>query len=102
MNVADREIEVSCRREPGDERAPDLARPDYAYALQSLKLIEECAFGKPFALFGRNLDVARRQEEDPVRDSLYLTIQSVSQTCAEVHHPAAELPIGLLKVQDHG
>jgi hypothetical protein len=79
VNVADRDIEVFRRGESRDERAPDLARPDYAYALyacafQDLQLIEERALGEALALLGRDLDVARRQEEDPVRDGLYLAI----------------------------
>src|SRR3954464_8765598 len=69
---------------------------------KDLELVEERPFGEPLALLGRNLDVARRQEEDPVCDGLYLAVQGIGQADTEVDHPTTQFPVGVLEVQDHG
>src|SRR5215213_3319250 len=81
---------------------PILPAPMMPTLTKDLKLVEERPFGEPLALFGRDLDVARGQKEDPVGDALYLAVQSVGQPGAEIHHPAPKLLVGLLEVQDHG
>src|SRR5215208_1451924 len=53
---------------------PILPAPIMPTLSKDLKLIEERPFGEPLTLLGRDLDVARRQEKDPGRDGLYLTV----------------------------
>src|SRR5918994_6286227 len=66
-----------------------------------LELVEERPLGDTLALLRAHLDVARREEEDPVGDGLDVPVERVGKTRAEVHHPAAEVAVDVLEVQDH-
>src|SRR5947207_9791142 len=67
-----------------------------------LRLIEEAALEQARALLGGDLDVARRQEEDLVRDALHAAVERVGQAAREVDQPLREVLIGALQVQDDG
>src|SRR5215218_6212269 len=106
MNIAYAEVETARLGEPEEQRAPDLARPNYPDLLQSppgriLELIEERPLGDALALLRAHLHVARGEEEDPVGDGLDVAVERVSQAGAEVHHPAAQVAVYVLEVQDH-
>src|SRR5215212_5164519 len=106
MNVANAEVEPAGLDESVEERAPDLTRPNYPDLLQSpprriSELVEERSFGDTLALLRANLDIARREEEDPVGNRLDVAVQRVGQARAEVDHPAAQIAVDVLEVQDH-
>src|SRR5215204_1035767 len=106
MNVANAEVEPAGLDEPEEERAPDLTRPDYPDLLQSpprriSELVEERPFGDALALLRANLDVARREQEDPVGDRLDVAVERVGQARTEVDHSAAQVAVDALEVQDH-
>src|SRR3712207_5715301 len=65
------------------------------------ELVEERPFGDALALLGAHLDVARGQEEDAAGDGLNLAIQRVGEPGAEVDHPAAQISVDALEVEDH-
>src|SRR5215218_3134196 len=107
MNIACAEVETAGLGEPEEERAPDLTRPDYPDLLQSppgrlLELVEERPLGDALTLLRTHLDVARREQEDPVGDGLDVAVERVGQARAEVDHPAAQVAVDVLEVQDHG
>src|SRR5215216_4912422 len=107
MNVANAEVEPAGLDEPVEERAPDLTRPNYPDLLQSpprriSELVEERPFGDALALLRAHLDVARREEENPVGHGLDVSVERVGQARAEVHHPAAEVAVDVLEVKNNG
>src|SRR5437899_8036475 len=68
-----------------------------------LRLVEEAAsFEQLGALLGRDLDVARGQQEDLVGDALHAAVQRVGEAAGEVDQPLRELGVGALQVEDHG
>src|SRR5918998_1558408 len=86
------------RREP-----PILPTPMMpTFRKSPLELVEERPLGYALALLGAHLDVARGQEEDPVGDGLDVAVHRVGEPGAEVHHPAREIPVHVLEVQDDG
>src|ERR671913_601621 len=106
MNVARAEVETARLGEPEEQGAPDLTRPNNADPLQSspgrlLELVEERPLGDALALLRAHLDVARREQEDPVGNGLDVAVERVGQARAEVHHPATQVAVDALEVQDH-
>src|SRR5215211_425790 len=106
MNVASAEVEPAGLDEPVEEGAPDLTRPNYPDLLQSpprriSELVEERPFGDALALLRAHLDVARREQEHPVGYGLDVAVERVGQARAKVHHPAAQVAVDVLEVQDH-
>src|SRR5919112_4632047 len=106
MNVARAEVETARLGESEEEGASDLTRPYYPDLLQippgrPLELIEERPLGDALALLRAHLDVARSKQEDPVGDRLDVAVERVGKARAEVHHPAAEVAVDVLEVQDH-
>src|SRR5215217_9166054 len=106
MNVANAEVEPAGLDEPVEERAPDFTRPNYPDLLQSpprriSELVEERPFGDALALLRAHLDVARREQEHPVGYGLDVAVERVGQARAKVHHPAAQVAVDVLEVQDH-
>src|SRR5918998_5141863 len=105
MNVAYARAEPERLGEPEEERAPNLTRPNYPDLLQSppgrlLELVEERPLGDTLALLGAHLDVARREQEDPVGDGLDVPVHRVREPGAEVHHPPRKVAVHVLEVQD--
>src|SRR5215203_1467173 len=107
MDVAYAEVEIAGLDEPEEERTPDLTCSDYPDLLQSpprerpLELVEERPLGDALALLRAHLHVARREQEDPVGDGLDVAVERVGQARAEVHHPATQVAVDVLEVQDH-
>src|SRR5215218_3042499 len=106
MNIACAEVETAGLGEPEQERAPDLTRPNYPDLLQSppgrlLELVEERPLGDALALLRAHLHVAWGEQEDPVGDGLDVAVERVGQAGTEVHHPAAQVAVDVLEVQDH-
>jgi hypothetical protein len=82
VDVAHAEVEASRLGEPQEQRAPDLTRPDYPDLLQIpprrlSELVEESPLGDPLALLRADLDVAGREQEDPVGDGLDVAVERV-------------------------
>src|SRR5215211_9006230 len=107
MNVARAEVETARLGEPEEEGASDLTRPDYPDLLQSppgrvLELVEERPLGDALALLRAHLDVARREQEDPVGHRLDIAVERVRQARAEINHPAAQVAVDVLEVQNNG
>src|SRR5215217_8066407 len=107
MNVARAEVETARLGEPEEEGASDLTRPDYPDLLQSppgraLELVEERPLGDALALLRAHLDVARREKEDPVGHRLDIAVERVRQAGAEINHPAAQVAVDVLEVQNNG
>src|SRR5580765_4931227 len=70
--------------------------------LLALGLVEEAALEHPGAILGRQLDVARREEEDLVGDPLHPALEGVREPAREVDQTLRQLRIGRLEVEDHG
>src|SRR3712207_1554419 len=87
------------RREP-----PILPAPIIPTLCKSprLKLVEERPLGDALALLGAHLDVARCQQEDPAGHGLDVAIERAGEARAEVHHPATQVAVHVLEVEDHG
>src|SRR5918998_5930075 len=105
MNVAYAEVEPAGLGKPEEERAPNLTRPNYPDLLQSppgrlLELVEERPLGDALALLRAHLDVARREKEDPVGHRLDVAVERVRQARAEINHPATQVAVDALEVQD--
>ena len=67
-------------------------RPGCAGSCPFLGLVEEAAaLEEPGALLGRDLDVARRQQEDLVGDPLHAAVERVREAAREVDQPLREL-----------
>src|SRR4051795_10518354 len=63
-------------------------------------LVEEALFDELGLLLGRDLNVARGQHEDLVRDPLHAAVEGVRQAAGEVDQPLGEVVVGVLEVQD--
>src|SRR5215213_8374381 len=66
-----------------------------------LELVEERPLGYALALLRAHLHVAWGEQEDPVGDGLDVAVERVGQAGTEVHHPAAQVAVDVLEVQDH-
>src|SRR5215208_7164197 len=64
-------------------------------------LVEESLFDEAGLLLGRDLDVARRQQEGLVRDLLHPAAEGVGEARGEVDEPLRELGVRRLQIQDH-
>src|SRR6266702_1043770 len=67
-----------------------------------LRLVEEAALEHPGAILRRQLDVARREEEDLVGDALHPALERVREAAREVDQPLRKLGVSRLEVEDHG
>src|SRR6185503_10878915 len=68
-----------------------------------LRLVVAAAALHGAGLFlGGKLDVARREQEDPVRDALHAPVERVGETAREVDESLRELRVRALEVDDHG
>ena len=56
---------------------------------------------EPSALLGRDLDVARREQEHLVGDPLHPAVHRVGEAGGEVDQALGEVGVGALEVQDH-
>src|SRR6476619_4655465 len=66
-----------------------------------LSLVEEAAALKQARpLFGGDLDVARRQQEDLVGDALHAAVEGIREPAREVDQPLRQLLVGPLQVED--
>src|SRR5947199_293906 len=65
-------------------------------------LVEEPLFEQPCALFRRDLDVARGEQEHLVGDPLHPAVECVGQAAREVDQALGQVVVGVLQVQDHG
>src|SRR5438270_11385384 len=66
-----------------------------------LRLVEEAAaLEQARALLGGDLDVARREQENLVRDALHAPAQRVREPAGEVDQPLRQLLVGALQVED--
>src|SRR5271154_2680065 len=63
--------------------------------------IDQSAVGQPLTLLVRDLHVRRGEQENLVSYPFHPSGQGVGDTAAEVDHPALEIPIGTLHVDDH-
>ena len=54
-------------------------------------LVEEALLDQPRALLGRDLDVARREQEDLVGDPLHAAVERVGQAGGEVDQALGEV-----------
>src|SRR5450830_259384 len=68
----------------------------------ALELVEEAFLAHPLAVFRRDLDVRRRQEEHHLLDPLDSAIESVSEPAHKVDQALCELAVDALQVNDHG
>src|SRR3954451_1552565 len=66
-----------------------------------LALVEEALLDQFGALLGRDLDVARREEEHLVGDPLHAAVERVGEAAGEVDQPLGEVGVRALEVQDH-
>jgi len=66
----------------------------------SLRLVEEPLLDQLRALFGGDLDVARREHEHAVGDALHAAVQGVGQAAGEVDQALGQIGVGALQVQD--
>src|SRR5450759_4962662 len=66
-----------------------------------LELIEEALLNEARPLLGRDLDVARREQEDLVADPLHAPVEGVGEPAAEVDESLGELRARALQVDDH-
>src|ERR671927_95053 len=67
-----------------------------------LRLIEEAApLEQAGALLRRDLDVARGQQENLVRDALHAAVEGVREAAREVDQALRKLLLGRLQIQDH-
>src|SRR5262249_19763219 len=67
-----------------------------------LCLVEEAPLEHPRAILGRQLDVARCEEEDLVGDPLHPAVERVRKAAGEVDQPLRQLCVRGLEVEDHG
>ena len=65
-------------------------------------LVEEALLDELRALLRRDLDVARREHEDAVRDALHAAVEGVGQAAREVDQPPLQLVLGDLEVRATG
>src|SRR4051794_24053188 len=68
----------------------------------SLRLVEEALLDQRRALLRRDLDVARREQEDLVGDLLHPAVQRVDEPGGEVDEADRERGVHALQVDDHG
>src|SRR5581483_3021940 len=85
---------------------PAPAKPTFtAHSLLSagaaLGLVEEALLDEARLLLGRDLDVARREQEGLVGDLLHAAVERVGEAGGEVDQPLRQLPLRRLEVQDH-
>src|SRR3954469_1804056 len=78
-----------------------IARQAYGAPRQRLALAEEALLDQPRALFRRDLDVARREQEDLVGDPLHPAVERVGEPGGEVDQALGEVGVRALEVQDH-
>src|SRR5215831_1773844 len=70
---------------------------------QALSLVEEAAvLEHARALLRRDLDVAGREQEDLVGDTLHAAVERVGEAAAEVDQPLRQILVGALEVEDDG
>src|SRR5918994_3904828 len=63
-------------------------------------LVEEALLDQPRALLRRDLDVARREQEDLVGDPLHAAVERVGEAGREVDQAHGQLVVGPLEVED--
>src|SRR4029079_11109624 len=73
----------------------------WAALLLSLRLVEEAPLEHPRPVLGRQLDVARREQEDLVGNSLHAAVECVREAPGEVDQPLRQLRVRRLEVEDH-
>src|SRR4051794_5582561 len=66
-----------------------------------LALVEEALLHELGSLLGRDLDVARREQEHLVGDPLHAAVERVREPAREVDEALGEVGIGALEVEDH-
>src|SRR6476469_4832944 len=67
-----------------------------------LRLVEEAAaLEEGSALFGGDLYVSRRQQEDLVGNALHAAVERVGQAAREIDQALRQLGVGALQVEDH-
>ena len=66
------------------------------------ELIEEALLNEARLLLGRDLDVARREQEDLVAHALHAAVERVREAAAEVDEALGELGVGALQIDDDG
>ena len=64
-------------------------------------LVEEALLDEPSLLLGRDLDVARGEQEGLLGDLLHPAVEGVGEAGGEVDQPLGELAVGGLQVEDH-
>src|SRR5438094_7124704 len=70
--------------------------------IPGLSLVEEAAaLEHPGPFLGRDLDVARGEQEDLVGDPLHAAVERVGETAGEVDQPLRKLLVAALAVEDH-
>src|SRR3954454_2435601 len=86
----------TCEMASSTMAQPSRQRPRF------LRLVEEAAaFQQGGSLLRRDLDVARREQEDLVGDPLHAAVQRVGEPAREVDQPLRELRVRALQVEDH-
>src|SRR5207247_145921 len=63
-------------------------------------LVEEALFDETSALFGRDLDVARGEQEHLVGDPLHPAVERVGEPAGEVDQALGEVGVRALEVED--
>src|SRR4051812_38181791 len=66
------------------------------------RLVEEALLDELRALLRADLDVARGEHEDLVRDALHPSVERVRQAAGEVDEALGEIVVAVLEVQDDG
>src|SRR5215204_1819939 len=85
------------RRPGGPRQGPMTPAAD---GLQPLGLVEEALFDETRPLFRGDLHVARREQEDLVRDALHAAVECVREPGREVDQPLREVRVRRLEVED--
>ena len=77
-----------------------MRREDSIGADKPLRLVEEALLDQPRALLGRDLDVARREQEHLVGDPLHAAVERVGEARGEVDQALGEVGVRALEVED--
>src|SRR5262249_24800880 len=89
-------IEPPCVR---PSHAPSTPHRRVVIQAEVLGLVEEAALEHPGAILGRQLDVARSEEEDLVGNPLHPALERIREPAREVDQTLRQLRVGRLEVE---